>query len=253
MNCSVPLQVREEGTLQAVNPTTQENFDPEEALNFESPHRGKKRKPEQPIAYFSTNIGSHKRVGTVDQGGSCQLSVWKDQYKWLEKVDAVAFQQKFLGKKCMHDSFNNRTTRSEMNAEENRNFAAKVGCVRTSESSDAENSACSVASCHVNENGPYGMLYTSREGPRHDSYSDDAESSSDGWESRKVSTSLSKEELAAEIHNLELHAYRSTLEALYASGPLSWAQEETMTNLRLSLNISNDEHLRELKNLVSGS
>nr|KYP34289.1 hypothetical protein KK1_044787 [Cajanus cajan] len=54
------------------------------------------------------------------------------------------------------------------------------------------------------------------------------------------------------IHRLELHAYHSTLEVMYASGPLSWEQEELLTNLRISLNISNDEHLMEIKNLVSG-
>lgn len=60
-----------------------------------------------------------------------------------------------------------------------------------------------------------------------------------------------KEDLGDVIHGLELQAYRCTMEALHASGPLSWEQEEMMTNLRLSLHISNDEHLSELKNLVS--
>lgn len=52
------------------------------------------------------------------------------------------------------------------------------------------------------------------------------------------------------IHGLELHAYRYTLQALYASGPFSWEQEELLTNLRTTLRISNDEHLVELKNLI---
>ncbi|KAI3986304.1 hypothetical protein MKX01_002149 [Papaver californicum] len=60
-----------------------------------------------------------------------------------------------------------------------------------------------------------------------------------------------KGELSAEIPRLELHAYRCTMEALYASGPLSWEQEELVTNLCLALNISNDEHLMEIKSLVS--
>ncbi|KAB2024125.1 hypothetical protein ES319_D06G065600v1 [Gossypium barbadense] len=60
-----------------------------------------------------------------------------------------------------------------------------------------------------------------------------------------------KEELAALIHKIKLHAYRCTLEALHASGPLSWEQEALVTNLRLSLHISNDEHLMELRNLIS--
>ncbi|XP_047327521.1 uncharacterized protein LOC124931170 [Impatiens glandulifera] len=61
----------------------------------------------------------------------------------------------------------------------------------------------------------------------------------------------SKEALAGEIHRLELNAYRSTIEALHASGPLSWEKESLMTNLRLSLHISNDEHLTELRNLAA--
>ena len=64
--------------------------------------------------------------------------------------------------------------------------------------------------------------------------------------------STSPKEVVAEIiHRLELHAYHSTLEVLYASGPLSWEHEELLTNLRISLHISNDEHLMEIKNLVS--
>ncbi|XP_076911906.1 uncharacterized protein LOC143570024 [Bidens hawaiensis] len=53
------------------------------------------------------------------------------------------------------------------------------------------------------------------------------------------------------VHGLELHAYRFTLEALYASGPLSWDKEALLTNLRINLHISNDEHLKELRNLIS--
>lgn len=61
----------------------------------------------------------------------------------------------------------------------------------------------------------------------------------------------SKEEMAAEIHRLELHAYRCTVEALHASGPLGWEVEGLLTNLRLSLHISSDEHLMEIRNLIS--
>jgi hypothetical protein len=66
------------------------------------------------------------------------------------------------------------------------------------------------------------------------------------------SCSVPREEVNIQsIHNLELHAYRCTLVALYASGPLSWEKEALLTNLRISLNISNDEHLMELRNLIS--
>ncbi|XP_024015766.1 uncharacterized protein LOC18009796 isoform X1 [Eutrema salsugineum] len=49
----------------------------------------------------------------------------------------------------------------------------------------------------------------------------------------------------------ELYTYRSTLGKLFASGPLNWDQEASLTDLRLSLNISTDEHLMELRNLKS--
>ncbi|KAI3911736.1 hypothetical protein MKX01_029497 [Papaver californicum] len=48
-----------------------------------------------------------------------------------------------------------------------------------------------------------------------------------------------------------LHAYKSTVQALYGSGPLSWEQESLLTNLHLSLNILNEEHLRQLGQLLS--
>ncbi|KAF5812695.1 putative ENT domain, Agenet-like domain, Agenet domain, plant type, ENT domain-like superfamily [Helianthus annuus] len=59
--------------------------------------------------------------------------------------------------------------------------------------------------------------------------------------------------VADEIHSLELHAYRYTMVSLHASGPLNWEKETMVTNLRISLHISNDEHLIMLKNLISAS
>ncbi|PWA75055.1 EMSY domain-containing protein, Agenet domain [Artemisia annua] len=61
------------------------------------------------------------------------------------------------------------------------------------------------------------------------------------------------ERSADEIHRQELKAYSSTLEALYAEGPLTWEKETMVTDLRLSLHISNDEHLIMMKNLISAS
>ncbi|KAF8052552.1 hypothetical protein N665_1546s0015 [Sinapis alba] len=49
----------------------------------------------------------------------------------------------------------------------------------------------------------------------------------------------------------ELYTYRSTLGKLFALGPLDWDQEASLTDLRLSLNISSDEHLMEIRNLKS--
>ncbi|CAA6666360.1 unnamed protein product [Spirodela intermedia] len=62
---------------------------------------------------------------------------------------------------------------------------------------------------------------------------------------------FNKGDAAERIHKLELYAYRTTMEALYSSGSITWEQEELMTNLRLELHISNDEHLSELRYLSS--
>jgi len=61
----------------------------------------------------------------------------------------------------------------------------------------------------------------------------------------------SEEEAPTEVHEKELYTYFSVLRDLHASGPLSWDQEALLTNLRLSLNVSNDEHLFELRRLCS--
>lgn len=61
----------------------------------------------------------------------------------------------------------------------------------------------------------------------------------------------SEEEVETEVHEKELNAYFSVLRYLHASGPLSWDQEASLTNLRLLLNVSNDEHLFELRRLCT--
>ncbi|KAL6530772.1 hypothetical protein OROGR_012844 [Orobanche gracilis] len=118
--------------------------------------------------------------------------------------------------------------------------------VRNSELHSSESDACSVGSCSITN-----QLKTSynRSTPvqRHvaEVLGSDAESFYDSG------TEADKEELKVSIRELELHAYRSTLEALYASGPLSWEQEAMLTSLRIMLHISNDEHLKELRHLIS--
>ncbi|GLT72498.1 hypothetical protein SLA2020_444280 [Shorea laevis] len=97
------------------------------------------------------------------------------------------------------------------------------------------------------------MRAVEKEGPTQDADTlcSDADSFYDcGDEEGKCPLSL-QEDVAAKIHRLELHAYCRTVEAIYASGPLSWEQEALLTNLRISLNISNDEHLMEIRNLKS--
>ncbi|KAK8614683.1 hypothetical protein V6N13_068479 [Hibiscus sabdariffa] len=114
----------------------------------------------------------------------------------------------------------------------------------------AENSdQCSVASCSFNGVSDYGGRISpksSENAPDH-SYAESSFLSSCG----KRNLSLSLVNKVVDIHELELRAYKSTVEALYFSGPLTWEQQDLLTNLRLSLNISDEEHLLQLRHLLS--
>ncbi|KAL1156180.1 hypothetical protein V6Z11_A08G074500 [Gossypium hirsutum] len=98
---------------------------------------------------------------------------------------------------------------------------------------------CSVASCSFN--GVAGGRLSPKPLENTSDHSD-AESSFPSLCGKRDLPS-SPVEKVINIHELELRAYKSTVEALYASGPLTWEQEALLTNLRLSLNISDEEHL----------
>ncbi|KAE8660677.1 hypothetical protein F3Y22_tig00116951pilonHSYRG00639 [Hibiscus syriacus] len=108
---------------------------------------------------------------------------------------------------------------------------------------------CSVASCSFNGVADFGGWISPKSSENIPDHSD-AESS---FPSLCVKRNLpsSHVDKVVNIHELERHAYKSTVEALYVSGPLTWEQEEMLTNLRLSLNISDDEHLLQLRHLLS--
>ncbi|KAJ4789235.1 Plant Tudor-like RNA-binding protein [Rhynchospora pubera] len=58
-------------------------------------------------------------------------------------------------------------------------------------------------------------------------------------------------EMEREAHKVELDAYHATVVALHANGCISWEQEAMLSNLRLLLNISNDEQQSVLRSLGS--
>ncbi|KAG6389530.1 hypothetical protein SASPL_151001 [Salvia splendens] len=125
--------------------------------------------------------------------------------------------------------------------------------IRHTQSNSSDRDASSVGSCSITDQSPSNfdmpsIYLVSRET---DSVDSDAESSNGSGFERKSSSHPPREEVGTSIRRLELQAYRRTLEALYASGPLSWEQESMLTNLRIMLHISNDEHLTELKCLIS--
>ncbi|CAI0389555.1 unnamed protein product [Linum tenue] len=164
----------------------------------------------------------------------------------------VATNQPLLCEDVVVNGFPSQAGISEVDAER-RLLAGAVGCSYATylESSDVDSVACSVGSCSID--GNYSKRFCLRAGHIEDGEcnSIDAESFC-AREDQEANISLpTKEQLTGEIHRLELYAYRSTIEALHASGPLSWEQEALVTNLRLSLHISNDEHLVEIRNLIS--
>lgn len=170
---------------------------------------------------------------------------WKQRVvadRVLEKVHAVAYPKETLGETYMHDSYNIAS-----------NGYNQMGKVRGSELYNSDSDACSVGSCSVTNQSLKN--YLNNFVPVHceetDTLCSDAESSYGKGSERKSSSLPPNEEVKVSIRSLELHAYRSTLEALYASGPLSWEQEALLTNLRIMLHITNDEHLKELKHLIS--
>lgn len=210
------------------------------------------RTPKRATPYYSSLLDPHagnaKKFRAIEKEGR-RLRV-PDQL--LEKVDAVAYPRDVLGEKYMQPSFNNCS--NGYYETERRKSNGVVGCslARISDPNESEIDECSIGSCSVLSENPnkissHLVAVTCQEA---DTLCSDAESFHGSREEQICSPPL-EEDMVESIHRLELHAYRSTLEALYASGPLSWEKEALLTNLRISLHISNDEHLIEVRNLIS--
>lgn len=170
-----------------------------------------------------------------------------------KKVEAIASTRQIVGKKYLNASNYYRTPRlSEIGVEREKPNGTH-GCLPAVgvEHNDADNIACSVGSCSVNSNSLHELPYHSSAFEDNEGCSSDAESSCWLGCKEKISLPPTKEEITEKIHSLELHAYRCTIGAFHAAGPLSWEQETLVTDLRISLHISNDEHLIEIKNLMS--
>lgn len=201
-----------------------------------------KRASPYPSSFLDECTGSIQKIRAVDKEGRLLR----------QKVDAVAYPQENMGEKYMHSSFKNKSNRH--NEMERVKLSGWVGysCARCLEPNDSGSDECSVGSCNINSESP-------NKSPGHfvaighqviDSLCSDAEYFY-GSKNQENCYLPPEKEVASSIHELELHAYRYTLQALFASGPFSWEQEELLTNLRITLHIPNDEHLMELKNLIS--
>ncbi|KAK7388736.1 hypothetical protein VNO78_23563 [Psophocarpus tetragonolobus] len=219
------------------------------------------------VSFKTLKRGSHSqleayaepppRFRALEKEGRCHRARVRNPPTPFEQLKGISFPRDVVAEECLPASVNNRKTGiSNMVDVERRK---QTGTVRYSfeenlESNHADRVTCSVGSCSITSRNSYKLPFPVSAGPFEDADSQfsDAESVCQrGYEEEENCSPPTQEELAAEIHRLELHAYRCTIEALHASGPLSWEQEALMTNLRLSLHISNDEHLMELRNLIS--
>ena len=194
----------------------------------------------------------------------------------MEKVDAIAYpHSNNMGEKYMHYSVTNCTNQLYESRKEKLSDVTTHVPETIEEPGYSYSNLSSVGSCSVIRDSANSFFNNTLAGPYleddDDSLRSDAEYVEDLDEIQSdmlaghcqsdedtlciVAESLdvedlSKEAVAERIHRLELNAYLCTLGVMYASGPLSWEKEELLTNLRISLNISNDEHLMGIKNLV---
>lgn len=167
------------------------------------------------------------------------------------KVDAFVYPNETLGETYVHSSFHFGTT------EFSRITAGRGNdsyLVESSISLDTNSCTSSVGSCSAMGSDDHNFHFgfsTQHDKNLDDCYSDDAESSCRLKYEEKGCSLSSNEEMGLEVHRSELHSYCSAVGALYTSGPLSWEDEEKLSNLRQTLHISDDEHLMVLRNLVS--
>uniref|UniRef100_A0A0E0JL28 ENT domain-containing protein n=1 Tax=Oryza punctata TaxID=4537 RepID=A0A0E0JL28_ORYPU len=59
-------------------------------------------------------------------------------------------------------------------------------------------------------------------------------------------------EVGEQIHRLEVDAYAALMKVFHATGALTWEKEELLTQLRLHLHVSGDEHLQLIRALNGG-
>ncbi|KAH6760681.1 hypothetical protein C2S52_008664 [Perilla frutescens var. hirtella] len=221
----------------------------DEARFMESHHDSRSLKRASPYgsSINEAHNGHTQKLRLIEKDGMKQRLTTAPVF---EKVESVSYRKEILGGKNMRASLKiiptgyNQMVRAKTN---------DVPEIRNSRLNSSDSDACSVGSCSVTDWSPNNLdipsvHLLSRET---DTVCSDAESGHGSGFERKSSYLPPEEVVENSIRRLELHAYRRTLEALYACGPLSWEQESMLTNLRIMLHISNDEHLTELKNLIS--
>ncbi|GAB2289230.1 hypothetical protein Dimus_023535 [Dionaea muscipula] len=172
-----------------------------------------------------------------------------------EKVYGIASSRKRQVENYIYPSLDHGIAGfSEMISEKGKKDGAISSCSHavSLESRDTDSVASSVGSCNVLRNYSYEQSNAFPRAPFEESGdTSDAESCCASRPEEENCFLPTGEMLADEIHRLELQAYHRTIKVLHDSGPLSWEKESLLTNLRSSLHISDDEHLMELRSLIS--
>ncbi|XVF71895.1 hypothetical protein PTKIN_Ptkin12aG0077000 [Pterospermum kingtungense] len=185
--------------------------------------------------------GTIKKRKLLPCSGGCDETLKRTRPQ-IDQVDDISCLHAGVNEKFIKQSTNSN---NRMEVTTPHSFYDSSRPVWSTEDSDQ----CSVASCSFNGVADYaGQI--SHKSLKNTSDNSDAESSYPSF-CGKRDLLLSPVDKVVDIHELELCAYKSTVEALYASGPLTWEQESLLTNLRLFLNISDEEHLRQLRHLLS--
>lgn len=194
--------------------------------------------------------GNPKRIRVLEKEGQHH----RFPASTMQKVDVTACRPENRGGKShvQASSKNHKTGCCQMVRVRSKGFSENVrtGSLVADECYDSD--ACSVGSCSATSYDESNMAPSMLAGSSQqaDSCSSDAESSCDLGEEARRKHSLAGDATTRSCRS-ELYTYRSTLGGLFASGPLSWEQEASLTDLRLSLNISDDEHLMEVRSLIS--
>ena len=212
--------------------------------------RDKKKRKQLSSHNVETYTGAGKKMETAMEVGKRQRLIAGHSFQPPEKVDAVASPQVMFGEKYMHDSLKNGKSQfPELGTHWGEpNDDVVHFTVGSLESNDSESFSSSVGSSSPSCSPYRSRMYLKTDPTQylsiHSEYVEVLCGSGQG-------PSPTEGRLRSKIHQLELNAYHSTLAALYACGPLNWEQEALLTNLRLMLHITNDEHLLELKHLAN--
>lgn len=220
---------------------------------FEEPYQLSSRdmkKRKRASYHAETYTRADREIETQSEQRKSRRLVAGQSFQVAKKVDAVASPKITFGEKYMHNSFKNGPTKfPELGMYRGNPYDDDVVhfTVGSLENGDCESFSSSVGSSSPSYS-PFRSKVHSKSSPTETLT---AHLENVGIPSRSRESNQPRGGLGSEIHQLELNAYRSTLVALYSSGPLNWEREALLTNLRLVLHITNDEHLRELKHLAS--